>query len=121
MKPLSWFKHMFVLLISPILIIMTSIPVLTQPPDKNTTSMKNITGQPYSGRKTAGFDYSLDLDKMKAYCKKKQCTINDYTSSVLGCALQEYFAGEEKRLIAAGEPPVPPPESVHVAVPFSFR
>ena len=87
MKQLSWFKQVFVLLISPILIIMSSIPVLLQAPDKNTISMKNITGKPYSGRKTAGFDYSIDLEKMKAYCKKNQCTINDYTSSVFGCAL----------------------------------
>jgi hypothetical protein len=52
-------------LISPLLILGAIIPPLAQPTDVN-----SITGNEYSGKKTAGFDYSLDLAKMKAYCKK---------------------------------------------------
>jgi len=70
------------MLISPILILGAIIPSLAQPMDRN-----SITGKAYSGKKTAGFDYGLDLEKMKAYCKKNACTINDYTASVFSCAL----------------------------------
>lgn len=82
MKPLSSLKSAFVFLISPLLILGAIIPPLAQPIDRN-----SITGKTYSGKKTAGFDYGLDLAKMKAYCKKQECTINDYTASVLSCAL----------------------------------
>lgn len=104
-------------MISPILVLGAILPTLAQPVDRNSINR----GKAYSGKKTAGFDYSLDLDKMKAFCKKNQCTINDYTSSVLSCALQAYFVSEEQRIKDAGETLTAPPESVHVAVPFSFR
>jgi hypothetical protein len=113
MKPLSSLKSFFVHLISPILILGAIVPTLLNPKDVN-----SICGKPCSGKKTAGFDYGLNLAKMKAYCKKKECTINDYTASVLSCALQAYFKDEEKE---GGKDAIPTPQSVHVAVPFSFR
>lgn len=113
MKPLSPMLDFFVQLIGPLLILKTMVPTMMSAPDVNT-----ICGKPMSGKKTAGFDYSLDLAKMKAYCKKKECTINDYTTSILSCALQAYFKEEEKE---GGKDAIPTPESVHVTIPFSFR
>lgn len=78
-------------------------------------------GKSMSGVKTGGFNYDINVDQMKKYCKSKGCTVNDHTSSVLSCALYSYFVGEEEAMTAAGEVVVPCPRSLHVAVPFSFR
>jgi len=53
------------------------------------------TGKSMSGVKTGGFSYDLNVEQMKIFCKTKSCTVNDYASSVLSCALYAYFMGEE--------------------------
>jgi hypothetical protein len=60
-------------------------------------------GKAMSGVKTGGFSYDLNLDLIKKYCKSKKCTINDYCSSILSCALYAYFVGEEQRMSDQGE------------------
>lgn len=93
------------------------LPTMIQKVDYNAMNR----GTTMSGEKTGGFSYDLSLEQIKKYCKAKRCTINDYASSVLSCALYAYFVDEEQRMTDAGEVAVPCPRSLHVAVPFSFR
>merc|ERR1712127_729757 len=117
MKPLGFCKQLFVFIISPILILSVILPTMIQKVDYNAMNR----GTTMSGEKTGGFSYDLSLEQIKKYCKTQRCTINDYASSVLSCALYAYFVDEEQRMTDAGEVAVPCPRSLHVAVPFSFR
>jgi len=76
---------------------------------------------PLSGKKTFGYNFDLNLQGMKDYCKAKNCTINDYCSALLSVSLYEYFELEEKRAIAAKEKAYKMPPSINCAVPFSLR
>ena len=58
---------------------------------------------------------------MKEYCKKHSCTINDYTTCLLSCAMHSYLTQEQQRMKDDGELIIPCPKSIRVAVPFSFR
>lgn len=118
MKPVGFLKNLFIHLISPFLILQTIIETSAQKEDMNAINH----GQALSGIKTGGFSYDLDLGEIKAYCKSANCTINDYTSSLLSVALHEYSSNEEKKMIATkADKVIPVPASVHIAVPFSMR
>lgn len=91
MRPIGFCKQLFVALISPLLMLSVILPTLIQKVDHNAMN----TGKPMSGVKTGGFSYDLDLEGIKKFCKAKSCTVNDYASSVLSCALYAYFVGEE--------------------------
>ena len=59
----------------------------------------------------------LPLEKMKEYCKKNNCTINDYTTALLSNTIYEYMStqqvidGKEFRI----------PECINIGMPFSLR
>lgn len=118
MPKIGFFRQLFILLVSPILVLQATIPTLLWKVD---TNVMNCVRKGFSGTKTGGWSYNLNLKGMKAYCKQNACTINDYTTSVLSTSLHEYFAKEEKRQIASGEEVAPVPSQIHVGIPFSLR
>ena len=117
MKPLGLFKQIFVFIISPLLILSVVLPTMIQKPDYSSI---NHGGQ-FSGVKTGGASNDIDVNLVKKYCKEKKCTINDYASSVLSCALYAYLVEQEEKEKKDGKKAIAVPRSVHIAVPFSFR
>ena len=70
-----------------------------------------------TGIRKASFSNELDLTKMKDFCKRNGCTINDYTSSLVANSLYEYFDNHKSD---RGGPWVIP-DSVSMNMPFSLR
>ena len=44
-----------------------------------------------TGRKNGAFTMDFDLPQIKEFCKENECTIHDYTTSVLSNTFYEYF------------------------------
>ena len=87
MKPLSWGKQIFVWLMTSFLILGTLGSMLLVTKEINAINRD----EPISGKKTLGYIKDIHMNKMKKFCKDKNCTVNDYCSSVLSIALHEYF------------------------------
>ena len=86
---------------------------------KDINSIKK--GGHISGKKTFGCIMDLNLSKMKEYCKKQGCTVNDYCASLMSVSLREYLHNEEQAQIQNGDTVYPVPDSVRFAIPFSLR
>lgn len=56
----------------------------------------------------------LDIKQIKALCKKKKCTINDYMTATIGTTLYEYFENHKNEGFKT-------PNHVDAMIPFSFR
>jgi hypothetical protein len=117
MKPISFVKQLFLTIISPFLVLwfMLSMQFMS----KEVNSFKK--GHPISGKKAFGVVMDLQLTKMKTYCKKVGCTINDYCASLLAISMREYLENEEQRQIKSGEEAFAVPKSIRLAIPFSLR
>lgn len=70
-----------------------------------------------TGRKNGAYTENLQPLKMKAFCKQKNITINDYVTSVLSTTLFEYFNTHQ---VVDGEV-YQIPASVDMGMPISLR
>jgi len=61
----------------------------------------------------------LDIVQIKSFCKRRGCSVNDYSSAVFGCALHDYFTNnvgtnEQGKVYEV-------PKFVNTGLLFSFR
>ena len=85
-RPLSWAKSVFIAVISPLLVLFYGLKLLVIWQPKNT--IKRYT--PITGKKNGAFSSDIDLATMKLWCKKNNCTINDYTTAIVCKAMHQY-------------------------------
>lgn len=87
LKPLPWWKRLVIIVAAPMLLTVASFKILFT--CRNHNSIKR--NKPMTGRKRGAYTGNLQPLKMKAYCKQRGITINDYCTAVLSNTLFEYF------------------------------
>lgn len=111
LKKYNCFVWLLVYLFSPLLLLWINIVIMLLPDEKN-----NLKTMPISGKKKMGYIYDMNLPEIKAYCKRNMCTVNDYCAALISVSLREFFELEATRV-----PNYHIPNSVRLALPFSFR
>jgi hypothetical protein len=109
LKQLSFAKRVIVFLLSPYLIIKANND-LAKKRDNINSIKKDV---PLSGKKRGAFSEDFDLTQIKSFCKREQCSTNDYFGALLGASLYEYFDlhKDEHKV----------PSVIDTLIPFSFR
>ena len=111
-KPMSCFKRIMVIFTNPFVTLFEGTKLLLKFAVRN--QIKNA-GKPIVGKRNGWFSNDLDLTRIKKFSKQiRNCTVNDYTTTLLSTALFEYFEthqSEGQKL----------PKSFTVGMPFSLR
>ena len=113
LKPLPWYMKLAIFILNPFLVSRTNCEVLGL--KKNHNSIKKNIG--ISGNKVGSFTEELNLAEIKAFCKSKKCSINDYCGALLGNTLYEYFDKHREEQNMKFEIP----DSIDTLMPYSFR
>ena len=112
MKPLPLGKKMFIWLTMPFNIIIESLRHVVQFKDRNPLKKKN---QIITGVKNGWYSNDLNIAGIKKYCKEiGNCTVNDYSTTLLSTALYEYFHKNTPKDEKVAE-------HCGIAMPFSMR
>jgi len=110
-KPISFVQNIIITLLTPLLVIRATVELLISFRTPNSINDdKRITGI-----KKGAFTEDLILDDMKAYCKSKNVTVNDYLCSVLSNTLYQYFDNHKKEKFGGI------PDYVNMGMPYSLR
>ena len=70
-----------------------------------------------TGKKNGAHTMDLDIVAMKVYCKKRGCTINDYTTALISNTLYEYM--EINKIVDGIEYAIP--NEISTVIPISLR
>jgi NRPS condensation-like uncharacterized protein len=117
MKEISFCKEFMVLCISPFLMLWVFFKVQLMGADNN--SIHN--DEKLSGSKALGRVENMNVSRMKDFCRSKKVTINDYCATLFSMTMHEYLQNEEAKAIQNGSKVYKTPETVRIAIPFSFR
>jgi hypothetical protein len=74
-------------------------------------------GLPISGKKSGAFTLDFDLPKIKAFCKKNECSFNDYMLTIVNLAISEYMV--KNQTYKGTKYPIP--KSINFGTVFSLR
>jgi NRPS condensation-like uncharacterized protein len=74
-------------------------------------------GLPISGKKAGAFTLDFDLPKIKTFCKKNECTINDYMMTIVNMSVREYMVKNQ----TIKDTKYPIPETINFASLYSLR
>ena len=113
LKPLPWYMNIVIFLLNPFLVSRTNCEVLGLKKNYNSVK-KNVA---LSGDKSGSFTEDLNLAEIKAFCKAKKCSINDYCGALLGNTLYEYFENHKEEHGLKFEIP----DYIDTLMPYSFR
>jgi hypothetical protein len=113
-KPMSIWMWLTIKLLYPYILLKAAIGITIVIPDINPIRK----GLPLSGNKTGASLQNLDIASMKTYCKKVGCTMNDYTTALIGASFHEYMT---KYQTDDNGKSYPIPDYINVLIPFSLR
>lgn len=110
-KPLGFFKQLIIYMLMPLLLLKATWNILSISAPYNAIK-KDMK---FTGKKNGAFTNDINVDEIKALCKAKGCTINDYMMATISTVMYEYFDNRKadwKGVI---------PDSISIAMPFSLR
>jgi hypothetical protein len=87
LPPLGICKRILLWVLSPFLILQATYDILSA--QKHYCAVKKDV--PMTNKKNGAYTQDLNLAEMKAMCKLKNCTLNDYIMSVYSNSLYEFF------------------------------
>ena len=111
-KPMSCIKRAVVFFTNPFVTMFELLKLLVKFADKNYIKQ---AGKPMIGKRNGWYSNDLELIRVKKFCKQiANCTVNDYTTTLLSTALFEYLENHQEE----GQKL---PEYFTVGMPFSLR
>jgi hypothetical protein len=91
-NPPHWIYEIFLTLMFPFLVIkgLVGVPRFGQARANNIHAFKHDKTL-VKGIKSGAFSMDLDISLIKIFCKKQQCTVNEYIAATFGTTISEYF------------------------------
>lgn len=110
-KPLGIFKDIIITLLTPLLAARAALYIAL-----SFASPNSICGdEKMTGIKRGAFTEDFVIDDMKAFCKTKNVTINDYLCALISNSLYQFFENHKNEKHGGI------PKSVNMGLPFSLR